>query len=185
SSPERLRWKARPLGYNGPTKPHERASARNGSGCHMPRGFFFDNTRCTGCRTCVLACKDYRNLDAERTFRRVIDYEGGTWEQGADGTWEQDAFAYPSCPATTATAPSARRCARRAPCTKTIWGWSGPTCTSTAALLHHGVPMPPHDEDLKRSSKCDGCRERVAEARLICVEAAPFARSISATPSSD
>ena len=45
----------------------------------MAFGFFFDNTRCTGCKTCEMACKDYRDLGAEAVFRRVIDYEGGTW----------------------------------------------------------------------------------------------------------
>ena len=27
----------------------------------MQYGFFFDARRCTGCKTCVLACKDYRD----------------------------------------------------------------------------------------------------------------------------
>ncbi len=25
-------------------------------------GFFIDSARCTGCKTCELACKDYKNL---------------------------------------------------------------------------------------------------------------------------
>ncbi|MEG0418910.1 4Fe-4S binding protein, partial [Gordonibacter sp.] len=36
----------------------------------MSWGFFFDNTRCTGCRTCEMACKDYHDLDASLTYRR-------------------------------------------------------------------------------------------------------------------
>ena len=27
-------------------------------------GFFIDSSRCTGCKTCELACKDYKDLDA-------------------------------------------------------------------------------------------------------------------------
>ncbi|MCL2750988.1 MAG: 4Fe-4S binding protein, partial [Coriobacteriia bacterium] len=25
-------------------------------------GFFFDNSRCTGCKTCEMSCKDYKDL---------------------------------------------------------------------------------------------------------------------------
>ena len=42
----------------------------------------------------MLACKDYRDLDADRTFRRVIDYEGGSCELAPDNTVTQDVFAY-------------------------------------------------------------------------------------------
>ena len=60
----------------------------------MPRGFFYDNTRCTGCRTCVIACKDYHDHGPDMAFRMVIDYEGGSWQPDVDGTFSQDAFAY-------------------------------------------------------------------------------------------
>ena len=32
-------------------------------------GFHFDGTRCTGCKTCVLACKDKNNLPNDINFR--------------------------------------------------------------------------------------------------------------------
>ena len=28
-------------------------------------GFFIDSSRCTGCKTCELACKDYKDLTPE------------------------------------------------------------------------------------------------------------------------
>ena len=49
-------------------------------------GFFFDSTRCTGCRTCEMACKDYKDLSATIAFRKVYDYEGGAWSDVGDGT---------------------------------------------------------------------------------------------------
>ena len=51
--------------------------------------FYFDSTRCTGCKTCELACKDYKDLDQNIAYRKVFDYErrrraktrrGGTYE---------------------------------------------------------------------------------------------------------
>ena len=38
-------------------------------------GFYFDSTRCTGCKTCEMACKDYKDLPATIAFRKVYDYE--------------------------------------------------------------------------------------------------------------
>jgi anaerobic dimethyl sulfoxide reductase subunit B (iron-sulfur subunit) len=54
-------------------------------------GFFFDNARCTGCKTCELACKDYKDLPAELAYRVVYDYEGGDWQQNENGSWQGSA----------------------------------------------------------------------------------------------
>ena len=48
-------------------------------------GFHFDGTRCTGCKTCVLACKDKNNLPNDLNFRNVYEYGGGTWSQDGAG----------------------------------------------------------------------------------------------------
>ena len=47
--------------------------------------FSFDGTRCTGCKTCEMACKDYKDLSQTVAFRKVYDYEGGTWTAADDG----------------------------------------------------------------------------------------------------
>ena len=57
-------------------------------------GFYFDSSRCTGCKTCELVCKDYHDLGPGILFRRVYDYEGGAWARKDDGTWEKTAFNY-------------------------------------------------------------------------------------------
>lgn len=40
-------------------------------------GFYFDQTRCLGCRACQVACKDRNNLPVNILFRHVTSYETG------------------------------------------------------------------------------------------------------------
>lgn len=40
-------------------------------------GFYVDADHCTGCRTCVLACKDVNRLEVGENFRKVHSYCGG------------------------------------------------------------------------------------------------------------
>ena len=44
----------------------------------MSYAFFIDTTRCTGCRACQVACKQWHNLPAEETTNR------GTYQNPAD-----------------------------------------------------------------------------------------------------
>ncbi len=44
----------------------------------MQMGFYFDQTRCTGCYTCVVACKDWHDVPAgPASWRRVDTIERG------------------------------------------------------------------------------------------------------------
>ena len=42
-------------------------------------GFFIDVSKCVGCKTCQVACKDKNNLEVGRNFRHVVEYAGGDW----------------------------------------------------------------------------------------------------------
>jgi anaerobic dimethyl sulfoxide reductase subunit B len=42
-------------------------------------GFYYDYTICIGCKTCQIACKDKNDLKVDKNFRRVFDFEGGTY----------------------------------------------------------------------------------------------------------
>ena len=86
-------------------------------------GFYFDSTRCTGCRTCEMACKDYKDLPANHRFPprvRLRGWRSGTTPATAPST--SDAFGLPrvAWPATTAQCrpawPSARQGAIRKGC---------------------------------------------------------------------
>ncbi len=41
--------------------------------------FNFDASACTSCRACQAACMDRANLDEEVTWRKVVQYGGGSW----------------------------------------------------------------------------------------------------------
>jgi anaerobic dimethyl sulfoxide reductase subunit B (iron-sulfur subunit) len=44
----------------------------------MQMGFYFDQTRCTGCYTCVVACKDWHDVPSgPASWRRVTAIEKG------------------------------------------------------------------------------------------------------------
>lgn len=56
-------------------------------------GFYIDSSRCTGCKTCELACKDFKNLTPDVSFRRIYEYAGGDWQED-NGVYHQNVFAY-------------------------------------------------------------------------------------------
>jgi len=46
----------------------------------MQLGFYFDQTRCTGCYACAVACKDWNDISAGLVhWRRIIPIEKGDW----------------------------------------------------------------------------------------------------------
>ena len=49
---------------------------------------------CTGCKTCMVACKDRNDLPLGVRWRRVVEFAGGDWVRLADGTFNQNVFAY-------------------------------------------------------------------------------------------
>lgn len=42
-------------------------------------GFYVDSSRCSGCKTSKVSCKDNKNLDVGPKLRRVYEYGGGSW----------------------------------------------------------------------------------------------------------
>ncbi|MFF0745517.1 DMSO/selenate family reductase complex B subunit [Streptomyces sp. NPDC004111] len=47
-------------------------------------GFYFDQSLCTGCKACQIACKDKHDLPLGVNWRRVAEYAGGTWQETGD-----------------------------------------------------------------------------------------------------
>lgn len=55
-------------------------------GYEIYRTVVIDVSKCVGCKTCQVACKDKNNLEVGRNFRHVVEYAGGDWKShGARG----------------------------------------------------------------------------------------------------
>lgn len=144
-------------------------------------GFYFDSTRCTGCRTCEMACKDYKDLTTDFAYRKVYDCEGGTWTEGANGTFTQDCFMFHmsiSCnhcddPACVHVCPTTAMHKDKETGLVSV----DPNKCVGCGYCHMACPYnsPKVDRSKGHSVKCDGCAERVTEGkRPICVEACPL-----------
>jgi anaerobic dimethyl sulfoxide reductase subunit B len=62
------------------------------SGAVRP-AFHFDASACSGCKACVIACRDRNDLPAGVRWRRVYELAGGGWTRRGDA-WVNDVVAY-------------------------------------------------------------------------------------------
>jgi anaerobic dimethyl sulfoxide reductase subunit B (iron-sulfur subunit) len=54
-------------------------------------GFYFDSDKCTGCKTCQVACKETYGLPVDTLWRKVFNYQGGGWKlDEATGIYEPE-----------------------------------------------------------------------------------------------
>ena len=138
----------------------------------MSLGFYVDQQRCIGCRTCQVACKDRRDLQsAGPRPRRVDSFECGTYP---DVSLFHLALSCNHCdePACVAGCPTAAlhkaddgtvqydadRCV---------------VCRNCMTVCPYGAPQ--HDEDANLIAKCDACKAlRDAGRNPVCVDACPM-----------
>lgn len=143
--------------------------------------FYFDSSRCTGCRTCEMACKDYNDTTTEFNYRKVYDYEGGEWTTNEDGSCSCNAFVYhvslgcQHCdePACTHVCPTGAM--HKDPETGLV-SVDADKCIG-CGYCHMACPynVPEVDRSQGHSIKCDGCADRVAEGKNpMCVDACPL-----------
>ena len=141
--------------------------------------FFLDTQICTGCKTCMIACKDKNNLPMGVRWRRVVEFAGGDWVRIEDRTFSQNVFAY-------YISVSCNHC-RDPICVQ--------ACPSTAMNQDdHGIvtvdpqkclgcrycdwacpySAPQFDKTLGRITKCDFCREELEQGDVpACVAGCP------------
>ena len=143
-------------------------------------GFYFDSSRCTGCKTCELVCKDYHDLGPDILFRRIYDFEGGSWEKTPEGAWNKTAFNYHlavSCnhcdsPACVENCPTG---AMRKDAETGLVNADPEVCIG-CGTCQKSCPYdaPRIDAELSVSRKCDGCLARVRnDEQPMCVGSCP------------
>lgn len=117
-------------------------------------GFFIDSSRCTGCKTCELACKDFKDLGPEVSFRRIYEYAGGDWQED-NGVWHQTCSLIISpSPVTIAMTPHVQKSAPAAQCISVkmaLW-WLMKMFVSAAATATWLVRTARHSTMLKKGT---------------------------------
>ena len=142
--------------------------------------FSFDGTRCTGCKTCEMACKDYKDLDLGVAYRKVYEVTSGETVRDANGCFTSTCTSYPlslSCnhcddPACTKVCPTG---AMHKDAETGLVSVDADKCVG-CGYCHMACPYnaPKVDREKGHSVKCNGCAERVAEGKNpICVDACP------------
>jgi len=143
----------------------------------MQMAFFFNQSRCSGCLTCVIACRQWHSIDYDRlSWRRIETIEEGIFPQ------LRVSFLSLSClhcqtPACASSCPTSaiikreldgivlsdpERCLG-----ETLCGRCKEACPYT-------IPRFNPDQDWKME-KCNFCCDRLAQGRRpICVEACPM-----------
>lgn len=153
--------------------------------------FYFDGSRCTGCKTCEFACKDYYDLNTEVQYRKVYECTGGETKADENGCFTTTCFSYyvsMSCnhcddPACTKVCPTG---AMHKDAETGLVSVDADKCVG-CGYCHMACPYnaPKVDREKGHSVKCDGCAERVKQGEQpICVRACP-ARALEFGPVED
>ncbi|GGI87256.1 DMSO/selenate family reductase complex B subunit [Shewanella gelidii] len=144
-------------------------------------GFYVDASKCTGCKTCQIACKDRKDLPVGVNWRRVYEYGGGQWTENGDGSINQDVFAYYKSigcnhcnePVCVKACPTGAMHKRKEDGLVHIASELCIGCESCARACPYDAPQ--IDSARKVMTKCDGCFERLAEGmKPSCVESCPM-----------
>lgn len=142
--------------------------------------FYLDGTRCTGCKTCVYACKDKNDVDLKTTYRKVYECTGGETVKDEQGSCTTTCFSYyvsMSCnhcenPACAKVCPTGAM--HKDP--ETGFVSVDDTKCIGCGYCHMACPYnaPKVDREKGHSVKCDGCADLVAKGeKPTCVMACP------------
>ena len=153
----------------------------------MQLGFFFDQSRCTGCYACVVACRDLNDIqDMSVAWRRV--------ESREQGRFPNVELSYVSLSCCHCSQPACMKaCPVDAITKKDLDGvmaidrdacLGGDACGACREACPYDVPQFGSEED-PRAQMCTFCRDRTEEQKKpACVEACPM-RALDCGPLED
>ena len=111
--------------------------------------FHFNSDVCTGCKTCQVACKETYKLPVNNLYRKVYNYQGGSWKPTEAGHYvPEGVFGY-------------------------FVSLACNHCTNPACVAN--CPTGAMQKDAGYMLKCDMCKDEIARDRLpICVAGCPM-----------
>ena len=134
----------------------------------MQLAFYFDQTRCIGCFTCIVACKDWHDVPAgPASWRRVQTIEEGKYPEPFVAFLSTSCYhcAQPACLSACPVDAISKReqdgivIVDREECL-------GEKCRLCLDVCPYGAPQFGAEPDAKMQ-KCDLCIERWSEALLL------------------
>ncbi|MEK7354382.1 MAG: 4Fe-4S dicluster domain-containing protein [Chloroflexota bacterium] len=150
----------------------------------MQMGFYFDQTRCTGCFTCIVACKDWNDVEAgPASWRRVTTIEKGKYPAlfvtflSATCNHCLEPACVSACPV---SAISKREMDGVVVVARDVC-LGKDNCDMCLQVCPYDAPQFGAEENA-RMQKCNFCLDRLAEGKKpICVDACPM-RAMDAGP---
>ncbi|MGI5840199.1 MAG: 4Fe-4S dicluster domain-containing protein [bacterium] len=135
-------------------------------------GFFVDLTRCVGCRTCAVACRDWHSGGTESARREVKTFETGRFP-AVTVCHLPLACCHCADPACRKVCPAGVFTKRQKDGAVIIDSAKCLGCRRCLAACPYGAPK--YDPATSRITKCDMCAARLdAGSPPVCVEACPL-----------
>lgn len=144
--------------------------------------FSFNSDICTGCKTCQVACKETYKLPVNNLYRKVYNYQGGSWEateaghyapSGVFGYFVSVACNHCANPACVENCPTGAM--QKDEDTGIVWTDHEACigCKTCQTVCPYEAPT--FHEEEGYMLKCDMCKDEQALGRTpVCVAACPM-----------
>jgi anaerobic dimethyl sulfoxide reductase subunit B (iron-sulfur subunit) len=150
----------------------------------MQMAFYFDQTRCTGCYTCVVSCKDWHDVPPGRaSWMRVMTLEKGKYPDlfAAHLTLPCFHCAEPACVTACPVGAITKRQSDGVVVVDRELCSGHDNCDMCLQVCPYDAPQFGTESNAKMQ-KCDFCLDRLGEGKLpICVASCPM-RALDSGP---